>query len=252
VNEQSTDTFIAPVKWEHENVAITKAKNLFAEYLSLDFFYNKNYNYRKSINYSLRKQDDFKDVYKLQKFSAGKHVHWKPFMFDLLGFDGKLLLLKYDNDSKIENVQLFIEGLKKEFSVKVGDRDEIVADKAIVENEYKDTEEQIDRFNFYEQDKKLIQKGIVELEDKVNAFNTEAYRLNYEVDKIKSSIKNDFSFDIEKVKNVFDETNLYFSEQLVSDYENLLTFNHKITSERNKLLKKTLKIKEKELNEVNE
>lgn len=252
VNEQSTDTFIAPVKWEHENVAITKAKILFVEYLSLDFFYNKNYNYRKSISYSLRKQDDFKDVYKLQKFSAGKHVHWKPFMFDLLGFDGKLLLLKYDNDSKIENVQLFIEGLKKEFSVKVGDRDEIVADKVIVENEYKDTEEQIDRFNFYEQDKKLIQKGIVELEDKVNAFNAEAYRLNYEVDKIKNSIKNDFSFDIEKVKKVFDETHLYFSEQLVSDYENLLTFNHKITSERNKLLKKTLKIKEKELNEVNE
>jgi uncharacterized protein YydD (DUF2326 family) len=252
LNEQSSDGFVVPVKWEHENIPIKKAKELFADYLSLDFFHNKDYDYRKSIGYSLRKQDDFKDVYTLQKFSPGQHIYWKPFMFDLLGFEGKLLRLKYENDLKIETIQSFIEGLKNEFSVKVEDRDEIVADKSIIESEFKETEGKIDKFNFYEQDKKLVQKGIVELEDKINAFNADAYSLRYEIEKTKSSIKNNFSFDIEKVKKVFEETELYFSDQLISDYESLLNFNRLITSERNKLLNSNLKIKEKELSEVNE
>ena len=30
-------------------------------------------------------------------------------MFDLLGFDGELLKLKYENDSKVEDIKSFIE-----------------------------------------------------------------------------------------------------------------------------------------------
>ena len=46
-----------------------------AEYLDMDFFKSKPYTYRKAISYSLRKQDDFKDVYKLNKFSYDKLIN---------------------------------------------------------------------------------------------------------------------------------------------------------------------------------
>ena len=144
-----------------------------------------------------------------------------------------------------------INSYKNDYSVKVEDRDGIIAERTILENDYKEVEEQIDKFNFYLQDKSLIKEGIDEIENKISNLNTDSYKLNYELDKLRSSIKNNFSFDIDKVKKVFEETSIYFPEQLSSDYEKLLDFNKKLTTERNKLLKSTIKEKEKELNEIN-
>lgn len=251
INDASGMEFLVPQKWEYENIAIGKAKIILSDYLALDFFHNKQYNYRKSISYSLRSQDDFKDVYKLNKFSSGKDIDWKPFMFDLLGFNGDLLRLKYENDSSIESIQTFINNLKNEYSVRVEDRDEIVAEKAIIENEFKEIETQVDRFNFYQMDKSLIQEGINELENKISVLNSISYKLNYEIERLGNSVRNNFSFDLNKVRKVFEETQIFFPEQLISDYTNLLEFNKKLTTERNKLLTGTLKEKEKELKEIN-
>ena len=250
LNAQRTDGFISPTKWDYENIPIDKAKVILSDYLSMDFFHNKGYDYRKSISYSLRTQDDFKDVYRLNKF-AGKDITWKPFVFDLLGFKGELLRLKYENDSKIDAIKTFIGNLKNEYSVRVEDRDEIVAEKSILEADFKEVEEQLDRFNFYQQDKRLIKEGIEELESNVSILNSYSYNLNFEIDKLRKSIKNNFSFNIDKVKKVFEETKIFFPDQLVSDYNNLVAFNEKLTTERNKLLKETLKKKAKELDEIN-
>ena len=251
INDQTTINFTPPANWVHERLAIKRAKGVMAEYLDMDFFKSKPYTYRKAISYSLRKQDDFKDVYKLNKFSIGKDVDWKPFMFDLLGFNGELLRLKYQNDAKVDDIKEFIKNLKKEFSIKIEDRDTIVAEKLIVESEYQEIEEQIDRFNFYEQDKKLIKEGIEDIENKIGQLNSNSYQLNYEIDKLNSSIKNKFSFDLKKVEKVFKETETYFPNNLASDYQQLLEFNNKLTIERNKLLKTTLDSKKFELREVN-
>ena len=251
LNHQRTKQFAPPTNWDDEHIAIKKAKQALSDYLALDFFKNKDYDYRKAINYSLRTQDDFKDVYKLNKFSAGKHIYWKPFMFDLLGFKGTLLKLKYENDDKIEKIKALIDGFKKEYSVRVEDRDSIVAEKSIIKTKYEEIEEQIDLFNFYEQDKELIEKGIGELEEKISILNTESYKLNYEIKKLKESIKNNFSFELEKVKKVFEETKLFFPTQLEADYNDLISFNKKLTTERNKILKKTISAKTKELEVVN-
>lgn len=251
ISDVSTNGFSAPINWLHERLAIKKAKQVLSNLLALDFFLVKPYSYRKAISYSLRKQDDFKDVYKLNKFSAGKDIDWKPFVFDLLGFDGELLRLKYQNDDKIQQVKDFVSGLKNEFSVSVKDRDTIVAEKAIIEADYSEIEAQVDRFNFYEQDKRLIKAGIETIEISISELNTISYQLSYDIERLQSSIKNNFSFDLKKVEKVFQETQTYFPENLAADYSELLAFNKKLTTERNKLLRSTLKSKESELIEVN-
>lgn len=251
IQDQTTEKFTPPSIWAFEKLPIKKAKEILSDNFSLDFFENKPYNYRKAISYSLRKQDDFKDVYKLNKFSSGRDIDWKPFMFDLLGFNGELLRKKYQNDNKIEEIKEFVKNLKKEYSVNVEDRDTIVAEKSIVETDFKEIEKQIDRFNFYEQDKKLIKEGIEEIEFEISELNSRSYQLNFEIEKLQSSIRNNFSFDINKVKKVFKETQTYFPENLVADYEELMNFNNKLTKERNKLLRSTLKQKNEELLNIN-
>lgn len=251
LNSQRVANFSPPLNWVYEDVAIKKAKKILSNYLAFDFFKNKNkYDYRKSISYSLRTQGDFKDVYKLNKF-VGKDLHWKPFMFDLLGFNGNLLSLKYENDIELEKIKTLIDNFKKEYSVGVEDRDGIVAEQSIIKTNYKHIEEQIDLFNFYEQDKELVEDGIIELEGEISILNTDAYELNYEIQKLENSIKNKFSFEIEKIKKVFEETNLFFPKQLATDYDNLILFNKKLTTERNKILKSTIITKRKELENIN-
>lgn len=252
IQDQKTSAFIPPSTWDYERLAIKRAKQILSDILAFDFFKSKPYLYRKAISYSLRRQDDFKDVYKLNKFSAGRDVDWKPFMFDLLGFDGDLLRLKYQNDDKIESIRQFVKNLKTEYSVNVEERDTIVAEKSIVQTDFQEIEQQIDRFNFYEQDKKLIREGIEEIEHEINELNTISYQLNFEIEKLQSSIKNNFSFDIKKVEKVFKETETYFPEKLAADYGELMAFNAQLTTERNKLLKSTLKSKNAELAQVNE
>lgn len=249
--DQSTEGFIPPVEWQQEDISFQPAKRLLADYLALDFFSNKKYDYRKAISYSIRMQGDYEDVYKLSKFKQGNDVDWKPFMFDLLGFDGRLLEAKYKNDDKRNDIKAFIENLKNEYSVKVEDRDDIVAQMQQIEAESKEIEARIDSFNFYEQDKRLIDEGIEEIESQISDLNTLSYGLNYEISRLQQSIQNKFAFNLDKVNKVFEESSVYFPDQLRADYDALMQFNTALTTERNKLLKTTLDNKQQELGALN-
>ncbi len=252
LSEQKIDGFPTPQDWDYENLAFKKAKERLGEFLNFSFFEGKEYDYRKAINYSLRRQGDFSDIYRLKKFSAGKDRDWKPFMFDLLGFNGEVLSKKYDLESNIEKEQNFIKNLRTEFSVSKEDRDDLVAQIQIREQKVKEVSLQVDNFNFYEQDKQLIQKGIRDIETKISDSNTLTYELEYEIVQLETSIRNKFAFDLEKVKKVFSETQIFFPEQLANDYEELLKFNKKLTNERNKLLRENLQQKEIALKKIRE
>jgi len=252
LNEASVNDYRAPIDWEISDLTIEKAKKQLEEYLALDFFALKTYDYRKALSYSLRTPpEDYSDVYQLSKFGKGKDLFWKPFMFDLLGFNGALLELKYQNDEQIKEINQFIDRLKKEYSIDVDDRDDYVAQMKDIEKEAKGTEQQIDRFNFYEQDKELIKKGIEEIEASISQMNSLSYNLNYEIDRLRSSLKNKFAFDLNKVDKIFKESQIIFPDQLKQDYNALIEFNSKLTVERNKLLKSSLGKKTSELLQIN-
>jgi uncharacterized protein YydD (DUF2326 family) len=253
INLQQSVEFVELDEWDHEDVPIEKAKNIVADLLNFEFFYKKGYDFRKALNYSLRTPpDDYKDVYQLNKFSNGKHSHWKPFIFDLLGFEGNLLAKKYANDEQREDIAKFIETLKAEYAIRIEDRDDMVAQMQLIETNAGDIEEKIDKFNFYLQDKELIEKGIEEIENAISEDNAAAYSLNYDIDRLQKSISNNFAFNLGKVEKVFKEADLFFPDQLKHDYTSLMDFNKKLTSERNKLIGNTIKKKKQELETVNQ
>lgn len=251
INEQTTNDYTPPNFWNEEDLGIDSAKNILSEYLNFDFFKNKSYDFRKAINYCIRMQPDYEDVYRLSKFKGGRDIDWKPFMFDLLGFNGEVLSRKYKNDDEQEKINDYIKLLKKDFSVSETDRDEIIAQIGLQETKTKDAEEKIDNLNFYEQDKTLIEKGIDEVENKISDLNTISYNLNFDINKLKNSIKNNFAFDLTKVEKVFKESKIYFPEEIKKEYLELIQFNDELTKDRNRLLKKTLKEKSEELKAIN-
>jgi len=123
-NETGVEDFIPPVSWDLE-LSYDKAKKQLNEYFNFEFFANKKYDYRKAINYCLRRQGDYQDIYRLAKFKSGKDSYWKPFMFDLLGFDGNLLEEKYEKGAKIKEIENFIKAEEKDFDIHRDEKDEI-------------------------------------------------------------------------------------------------------------------------------
>lgn len=251
INNQKNEGYIPPTIWQFEDLGVDAAKKKLAEYIRFDFFKNKLYDYRKAINYCIRMQPDYEDVYRLSKFKGGKDIDWKPFMFDLLGFDGEVLRKKYENDIGQEKIENQIKQLKKDFSVDETDRDEIIAQIGLQKNKTDEAGQRIDQLNFYEQDQILIEKGVDEIENEISRLNTLSYNLGFDINKLQNSIKNNFAFDLAKVEKVFLESKIYFSESLKKDYQELISFNEELTKDRNRLLKKTLKDKNEELNLIN-
>lgn len=234
--------------WDKPNIAFEKAESTLNEYLAFDIL--KQWQYRKSVTYFLRSQKDFNDVFQLSKFSKGKDIDWKPFMFDLLGFDGNLLKEKYEIDSKISEQKTFINGLKSKFSVDPEEVDKIKGAIELKKAEQTELQEQIDNFNFYQQERNLNKELVEDVENQISILNSAEYNLEFDLDKTKQSFSNNVSFDIDQLKKIYEESAIFFPDNLVKDYKSLENFNKKITEERNKFLEEKIITLTKQLKET--
>lgn len=227
------------VGWDKHNIAIGTAETLLNGYLSFNIL--TDWSYRKSATYFLRSQRDYHDVFQLSKFSRGKDIDWKPFMFKLLGFDGSLLTRKYETDAKISEQKTFVSSLKSKFSVDTNEVDKIKGSIELKKSEQKDLQDQIDNFNFYYQERAISKELVDEVEVQISDLNTAEYNLEYDLDKARQSFAQHISFDIEQLKKIYEEVDIFLPNELVKSYKDLEEFNKKITEERNKYLEEKIR-----------
>ncbi len=234
--------------WDKLNIGFDKAGIALNEYLAFDIL--KQWHYRKSVTYFLRSQKDYNDVFQLSKFSKGKDIDWKPFMFDLLGFNGNLLTEKYEADNKISEQKSFINGLKSKFSVDTEEVDKIKGAIDLKTAEQKELQEEIDNFNFYQQERKLNKELVEDVESKISELNSAEYNLEFDLDKTKQSFSQNISFNIDQLKSIYEEVEIFFPDNLVKDYKSLEEFNKRITEERNKYLEEKIVTLTKHLKDI--
>lgn len=241
--------YIPPAGWDEENVPFETAKEKLNEYLAFDVL--TSWPYRKSITYFLRTQKDYLDVFQLGKFT-GKHIHWKPFVFDLLGFDGSLVQRKLEKDEEIEEKKAEIKTLQKQANIDVAERDKIVGLIDIKTQEKEKAEAEIDKFNFYSQDKGVTKDLIESIDVKLQQLNAERYRLSHEIKKINESLsQTQPAIRLNKLKDLYDEVALFFPESLSKRFEDLESFTDSISSERQKYLSDNLAKLQAELALIN-
>jgi len=250
IDDIPLNNFVAPTSWDEEDVAFEKAKDKLNEYLGFDVV--AQWPYRKSITYFLRTQQDYLDVFQLGKFK-GKHSDWKPFVFDLLGFDGESLAKKYDLEEQIAERQKTYIAIKNEANVDPEEKDKILGMIDIKNQEKETALSSIDKFNFYSQDKKLTKEIIEDLDIKIQAINTERYSINYQIKKTEDSLRQTIEeVNLEKLQELFDDTKLFFPNELKKQFEDLESFNKAISSERKKYLKENLEKLRDEFKSVDE
>jgi len=234
--------------WDKPSIGFEKAGIALNEYLAFDIL--QQWQYRKSVTYFLRSQKDYNDVFQLSKFSKGKDIDWKPFMFDLLGFNGNLLNEKYETDTKISEQKSFINGLKSKFAVDTEEVDKIKGAIDLKTAEQKELQEEIDNFNFYQQERKLNKELVEDVESQISELNTAEYNLEFDLDKTKQSFSQNISFDIDQLKRIYAEAEIFFPDNLVKDYKSLEEFNKQITEERNKYLEEKIVTLTKQLKDI--
>ncbi|AFU68108.1 ATP-binding protein, putative [Psychroflexus torquis ATCC 700755] len=237
LNDSKLDDFKFDIDWDEE-LTLKKAKARLNEYL--DFSILPNWDYRKSITYFLRSQQDYLDVFKLNKFK-GKHKDWKPFVFDLLGFNGELILEKLEVEEEIDDLKKKIQTLRLEAQIDTSEKDRLEGLLEIKKNELSEIKDQIDKFNFFKEDIQTNSYLVEEIDVKLQAFNTDRYRISYEINKIESSLS-DINDDVDDnaINSLFNEVNLYYPEQLKKEYNDLINFQKSLTIERKKYLSETL------------
>ncbi|MCK4688563.1 MAG: DUF2326 domain-containing protein, partial [Candidatus Lokiarchaeota archaeon] len=199
-----------------------------------------NWSYRKSITYYLRSQQDYLDVFKLNKFK-GKHKDWKPFVFDLLGFNGELIKEKLELDEVIDELRKKLYILKTEAQVDTTEKDRLEGLLEIKVNESDEIKKFIDEFNFYKTDLEINKEIVEEVDFQIQTLNTDRYRISFEIDKIDKSLSDILDdIEVEKIEELFNEVNLFFPEQLKRKYDDLINFQKLLTIERKSFLKENL------------
>ncbi|MBR5983981.1 MAG: DUF2326 domain-containing protein [Bacteroidales bacterium] len=248
INDVSLADFSVPDIWDFENMAYDKAKDKLNEYLGFDVV--SNWPYRKSVTYFLRTQQDYLDVFQLGKFK-GDHSDWKPFVFELLGFDGNLIAKKYELDQLIEDKKNAIKSIKQEANVNPEEKDRILGLIDIKNQEKISAEQSIDKFNFYAHDRNITKDVIENIDAQIQILNTERYRLNYELQKAENALRQSVSeINLQKLQELYDDTNLFFPNELKKKYSELEAFNYAISVERKKYISENLKKLQSEYNEI--
>ena len=183
------------------------------------------------------------------KSFQSKDRYWKPFLFDLFGGNGALLLDKFELADDISHEERYIK--RKSGENGVSDEKNIIQTIIDAKNKEKEiVQEKIDKFNFFAKEAGLNKNLVEDVERNISDLNSRKYYLSYEKDKINESMESRESIDLKEIEKIFNEARIYFPKELVGDYEDLINFEKDITKEREKYLKEELIEIENELENI--
>ena len=182
----------------------------------------------------------------------GKHRDWKPFVFELLGYDPTCLTKKYDLDDSLSETETTIKKISTEMAICADDYDRVKSAIEIKQVELDEMKQRIDSFNFYAEERQLNRGLVEDIERQIAELNTQEYALTYDLEKMRGSIENIPMFDVEQLKEIYEEVKVFFPDNMTKGYEDLVEFNKKVTEERNHYLREQIDATEKRLKLVRE
>jgi uncharacterized protein YydD (DUF2326 family) len=216
--------------WDHFELPFERAREMLDSLL--DWRVLKPWDYRKEIGYLLRAQDDYRDVFQLQKFLSG-HSDWKPFVAHILGFNSEIIELHYKKEQELEEKNQTVQTIMNELGGSVEDISKIEGILLLKQKEAEKKQKLLDAFDFRAQDKGRTKKLVDEIDERIAELNSERYSLNQNKKKILASLEDDqILFDPDDAQKLFEEVGVLFKDQIKRDFQQLISFNKAITDER--------------------
>jgi len=223
-----------PELWDHTDIAFDKAREILDGLLNLAGF--SPWSYRKGLGYFLRSQDDYADVFQLNRFAAA-HADWKPFIVQMLGFDGQMIDTFYKEEAKVEALVLQQQVINRELGGSAEDLSKVEGMLLLKEKQAVERQSLLDSFDFRKQDRDATKKLVDEVDEQIAFLNGERYSLTHNRKRVLSSLEEGrMIFDPDDAAALFADAGVLFAGQLKHDYEQLIAFNKAITDERRQYL----------------
>lgn len=242
-HENCKQDYIQCSEWDYEDLPLTtedlsrNPKQVIERALDFDVLLNEDY--RKTSGYFLRTQDDYNDVFKLQKH-RGKDIYWKPTLYELLGFSSDYMIDKYILENEIEIKTKLIEKAREDFKIDTGEIDKIHGMIDIKKNQRDTIISWLDKFDFYQKESNISREVLDDIEKGISSLNTKRFNLDFEIQQINESLKADVKYNLDDIIQIYKEVKVNFPDYLVKSYEELLEFNKKVSDERNTYLSQSL------------
>lgn len=236
-------------EWDYEDLPFSEAVTQFNKYLN--FSIATDISYRKYIDYFLRHQADYLDVFHLSKYK-GKASSWKEFLIELFGYDNHLIKEKQEIDEEIDEKKAERTYLKNRTSENEN-KDSLKALIELKEQELKERKQLIDEIDFSEEDTKEHKVLIERIDAQLQIQNTRFYELRRDIERISNSLNTEIKqVDINELKEVFEDAKISFPNEVYIQFNDLVEFNRKISNERNEYLQRQLQEMKNELPKVND
>jgi len=227
---QQNFLLLSESQWDHFNIPFERAKKLLDGMLDLDAL--KPWDFRQSLGYFLRLQNDYQDVFKLAGF-LGKHIYWKPQLAHILGFNGVVIKQHYEKEQEFKDKKNQAETINKELGGSITDISKITG---ILQLKKEDTEKKqrlLDAFDFRTEDQDKTIQLVNEIDERIALLNIERYSLNQNKKRILSSLREArILFNPDDASKLFEEAGVFFQGQIKKDFQQLIAFNKAITDER--------------------
>jgi len=236
-------------EWDHQDLPFDRARELLDGLL--DWRALKPWSYRNALGYSLRSQEDFREVFQLRKF-ASKHADWKPFLAYLLGFNAKLITQHYEKEQTLTKKQEAEQTIKNELGDSVEGISKIEGILLLKQKEAEKKQKLLDAFDFRTQDEDHTKELVDNIDEQIASLNSERYSLNQNKKKILASLEDDqILFNPDEAQRLFSEAGILFQGQIKKDFQQLIAFNRAITDERRGYLQEERIEIEAELKRIN-
>ncbi len=253
VHLEGKQDFTDETNWEYQNYTIDGKNNAISEIQRLlDFDILKNIKYRNTLTYFLRAQEDYRSPFQLSKYSKGKDREWKPFLFEILGYDGQLLDHIYSLKEEIDRNITDIERIQKQYDVNPEEIDRINGLKEVVDKQIFELTQSAENFDFYLAEASISKELIDDIEKQVAELNIQRYQIENRIRDITQAISDSSIYDYEAVFSLYEEMGICFTNELKHSFDELLEFNNKISKERLAKLQESLEEKQEILSQINE
>lgn len=233
--------------WDYEFTTISDAKEQLQKLLNFNVL--SEYDYRTFIHFNIRNDEQIITDKRFQKYSKIKDSLWKSQILNLLGYDASIYQEKISLEDKItidnKSIKMSKSEIKTELQALKNKRIQLSAKYEELTNNYQETD-------FKGIDENTIYQTVNSIDAELSKLNVRKYNLTSDISNLSESIDNAIKdLDFDNAQKIFNEVNVYFSDQLKKDYRQLIEFNEKLSYSRNETTKELLATKEDELKELN-
>ncbi|MBE7214707.1 DUF2326 domain-containing protein [Shewanella benthica] len=225
--------YLEDKEWEHHALGLNQAKELLNSFVSINGLAKSNYTYRNGLRYCLRKQTQYESTFKVNS-SREADSAWKPYLAEVLGIDSLLVKEKYSANKQVESIK---NAIKEINSLPQESTQSLEAEIAQIEAHIMRMQSELDKFDFRKVDTEISSELIEEVSLQVSDFNKRIYEIDQRIYAINESVKTEFSFDLDKVVELFGEVKIHFPDQLTHSYEELIALNTQMSVGRKSRLK---------------